>query len=273
MPEEINNEDVGGNAGSDESVSDTRVTDTDYEKAAQTGTGIASSGSDKKDGMQDKENMGGPELGRKVKRLEGAIGDISGNMSILMEALQKSSINIDNGAVPETTLLENNVDDDDYVIPTTQEEFEEAISKREEKVSEKLASDQKKYEKDYLEQFGALIKDVPEDDKAGIIDEFQKNHNVKSSDNGIVDVSMNYAKATRVYYSKKSAAPKSPLKGEQSRSPLDSGNFNNGRSSKESTSKTLTDPNAIQFAKANGMSEESIDAALSEKYFPDMVDK
>lgn len=118
------------------------------------------------------------ELGRKVKAQGEEIAGINSKIDQLIAL-----------ATPEEIPEE---DDEDWIMPTTKQEFEEAMDKRLAARETAITGATKKYNDAYMATIGAF-KD--HEKYAEICDELEKNFNVRHSDNPKIDARLNFLEA------------------------------------------------------------------------------
>jgi len=147
---------------------------------------------------------------------------------------------------------------DVFDMPTTPEELERFIEKREAKKQQTVT----KYETNYLTTLDKVRVD-DEDEHNAIMAEMLSNFNIKHSDNAALDAKLNYADAERAMLRKKMASPaprKVPLKGE---TPKGTGVNHGAKVEMKQAKKIELDQYASEFVSKTGMSEESVNKSLS----------
>lgn len=191
------------------------------------------------------DNAERSKLGRKVKTLEDTLQTLIEKLDQTIQAPKPDS--------------EGDDDDDEFDIPTTQEEFERKVEEYESKKTAKI----KQYESGYVQKVNELWADEDEDVRKEIEAELLKNFNGKYSDDPARDAEINYLKAERSYLRKLTSTladkPRiNPLKGEKTPTPV--GGESIPKKAKDSTVKL--DAFAQEFADSVEMSEESRREAL-----------
>jgi len=149
---------------------------------------------------------------------------------------------------------------DEEFIPTTRKEFNQLLDERD----KQKESQAKNYDQKYM---GEFTKFKEEEDHDEIIKELKENFNFKTTNDGARDAEMNYLKASRAFYRKKSVSGKSldtPLKGEKPKGPLGVGS--EGEKTMDTGSQALPklDKHAQDFVDRLGKSDEFVKMAMSE---------
>lgn len=180
--------------------------------------------------QKDLENAERSKLGRKVKSLEDQIGKL-------------------------TSLLEKQEEDeeeDEEIILTPKE-----LPKYLEKIEEKKKAEHAQYEKDYTGEFAKLGAD---DTNFQVVwEEMVNNHNSVITGDPSIDAQMNYLKAKNTLLQRNT--PENKLKGKGKEANT---NINVPTKMKDKENKPIKlDPEAEEFAKRMGLSEEFIQKSLN----------
>lgn len=203
-----------------------------------------------KDSESEKEKLDehkeSSALGRKVKGLEDKFSSVEDKIDILLDAGTQKIEDTDTDII-----------DEDF-IPTTRKELSQFMDKRDNE-KEKEA---KNYDQKYMNTFSKFKEEEDHDD---IINELKENFNFKNTNDGALDAEMNYLKASRAFYRKKSVSGKSetPLKGEKPKGPLGAGSEGERTMDTGSTTIPKLDKFAQDFVDKLGKSEEFVKKAFS----------
>ena len=196
---------------------------------------------------EPEDNAERSQLGRRVKAMEDNQQDFFTKMENLIQG---------KASQPPKEEPEEEEFDDDY-IPTTKKELDDVLDARDRKVTKK----RQQYEDDYRVQLNTFAQ---QEDYSEIIKEMTANHNFKHSDDGISDALINYKNAEVALLRSKAKEKISPLdknkdkQGEHLGGAIDSENME-----REAGKPLKLDPEALEFMKTTGMSDESAKKALA----------
>jgi hypothetical protein len=181
-------------------------------------------------------------LGRKVKRLEDTLTQILDRLDTISSRSSTERSIVSEDDVPE--------------IISTYDDFSKAFDKKEREKGEA----QEKYSKAYVKEFYALRNRDPELYEE-IFEEMKTNFDRRFSNDPRMDAMVNYAEAKAALLSKKVAPAKANVKGKKSEVATDVGI--ESRVTETESRVIKLDPLAEEFAKSQGMTDESIREALS----------
>ena len=198
-----------------------------------------------KEKPEPEDNAERSRLGRKVKYLE--------------EKLQDALTVIDRLGKHGGGEEEENFEED--FIPTSRADLDRYLDYRE-KQRDRAA---KEYENNYKATVGRMGLDLDDSEYNEVLKEMLENHNVKRSADPEVDAQMNFYAAQSALYRKKLAEAgrkRNPLEKNKDVAPPPGGPIGSQNAGKSKPLPQL-DPIAADFAKRVGLSEDSINKALS----------
>ena len=189
------------------------------------------------------ENAERSKLGRKLASVENALSEVMNRLEYLTKEKEPKEEEGLGGV---------------FEMPTTPEELEAFIEKREAKKQQSVT----KYETNYLTTLDKVRVD-DESEHSAIMAEMLTNFNIKHSDNASMDARLNYADAERAMLRKKMATPVAPkvnLKGEK---PNGTGVDHGTKVETKKVKDIELDPYAAEFVAKTGMSKESVNKSLT----------
>jgi len=197
------------------------------------------------------------KLGRKVADLESNIGKLLEQQRLLIERLPVSVVQ---APTPEP--------EQEYVDLSTPEGLRTFMAQE----RERERSDKATYAVGYASQVKEWISDAERAEDADAV-EINKlltgdtPYNVRHSSNPQGDFVLNLSRAEAHYYKQKAKTPpvekKAPLLNDKPRAPLAVGGESKADAGSVSTKPLKISAAAMEFAKANGMSDEDVAAVLS----------
>lgn len=196
------------------------------------------------------DNRERSQLGRRVKSMEEKFDQFMERTGALLQAsLQK----------PEEKSPEPEIDPN--FIPTNVAELNKWYETKE----REKARRQEIYQSSYRSQLDVLGKDAesPEEHDA-VVQEMMKNFNIKRSDNGVNDASINYLQAKVSYLRNKVVTPKNPLEKNKDKENKNLGGPAGTPSIKVKTPQPVKlDKYAADFVARVKMDDEKVQEALS----------
>jgi hypothetical protein len=223
----------------------------DADKASEEDDSKKDESSDKKGSEETPEE----ELNR-LRSLDGRVQPLQSKLQTLENTLE-SFMEFMKEEKGKSSKEEDDLDDD--FVPTTKEELNAWAEERDRKKDE----ERKQYEDRYRAQLKTFSKEENFED---IYDEMMANHNVRHSDDGIADAKVNFLNAKVTFLESKAKEKKSPLdKNRDKEAEHLGGGLESENMGGKAPSAVKLDPEAVEYMKSRGMSEEKAREILSKE--------
>jgi len=195
------------------------------------------------------------DWGRKQKKLEDQVKDLTSNVNSLVEALKQGHTN------QQPSDSEYDFDQDDP-IPLTMGGLLATLEKLNNKKNANFTNKQKQYEDKYLDTVDTLGSRYSEEVHKVIVDRMFKDFNVKHSDYPDLDAKLNYREAEAAILREIKSRKQNPLEKNKGKNVKGLGGGMDGEQDVRVATPVKLDKYAQDFIKSTGMKEEDAQKAL-----------